>query len=122
MLRGSTTARWRDTLHRLEEDSLVETITHTLSPRSRARRWFLTPAGIAEFARRRRQDESPDDLLKVFPLTTQWRRNLLGRLDAVAVINRMAQHVAEASERPRKGTETKQAAASVTPDYDTRPL
>ena len=88
-----------DTLHRLERDSLVEAITHTLSPKSRSRRWFLAPAGIAELARRRRQDESPDDLLKAFPLTTQWRRNLLGRLDAVAIIYRVAQHVAEGAER-----------------------
>lgn len=88
----------RDTLQRLEEGALVEAITHALSPRSRSRRWFLTPAGIAEFARRRRQDENPDDLLKTFALTTQWRRNLLRRLDAVAIIYRVAQHVAEASE------------------------
>lgn len=88
----------RDTLHRLEEHSLVEAVTHTLIPKARSRRWFLAPAGVLEFARRRRQDESPDDLLKAFPLTTQWRRNLLGRLDAVAIINWMAQHVAEASE------------------------
>ena len=43
---------------------------------------------------RRRIGESPDDLIKTFPLDTRWQRNLLGRLDAVAVINRMARGAA----------------------------
>ena len=96
---GQHASTIRDTLHRLEEDVLVEAITHAISSRARATRWFLTPAGIEELARRRRLDESPDDLLKSFPLTTQWRRNLLGRLDAVAVINQMAQDTVTDSER-----------------------
>lgn len=96
---GQHASTIRDTLHRLEEAVLVEAITHAMASRARATRWFLTPAGITELARRRRLDESPDDLLKGFPLTTQWRRNLLGRLDAVAVINRMAQDTVRGSER-----------------------
>ena len=84
----------RDTLYRLQEAALVEAITHSLAPRASAQRWCLTPDGIAEFARRRRLGESPDDLIKTFPLDTRWQRNLLGRLDAVAVINRMARGAA----------------------------
>ena len=84
----------RDTLYRLQEATLVEAITHSLAPRASAQRWCLTPDGIAEFARRRRLGESPDDLIKTFPLDTRWQRNLLGRLDAVAVINRMARGAA----------------------------
>lgn len=88
---GQHASTIQDTLHRLEKAALVEGITHALSPRARAARWFLTPSGITEFARRRRLDEVPDDLIGSFPLTARWRINLLGRLDAVAVINRMAQ-------------------------------
>ena len=83
----------RDTLYRLQEAALVEAITHSLAPRASAQRWCLSPDGIAEFARRR-IGESPDDLIKTFPLDTRWQRNLLGRLDAVAVINRMARGAA----------------------------
>ena len=84
----------RDTLYRLQEAALVEAITHSLAPKASAQRWCLTSAGIAELARRRRHGESPDDLLGTFPLGTRWQRNLLGRLDAVAVINRMARGAA----------------------------
>lgn len=96
---GQHKSTTQDTVRRLEEAALVEALTHALSPKARATRWFLTPTGIVEFARRRRRDESPGDLIKTFPLTTQWRRNLLGRLDAVAVINRIAQDTVRVSER-----------------------
>ena len=57
----------RDTLYRLQEAALVEAITHSLAPKASAQRWCLTPAGIAELARRRRLGESPDDLIKNVP-------------------------------------------------------
>ena len=85
----------RDTMRRLEQASLVEAVTHSLSPRARAKRWCLTAGGIAELPQIRRQGESPADLLKILPVSAQWRTNLLRRLDAVAVMNRTARDVSD---------------------------
>lgn len=59
------------------------------------RRYYLTPRGIEELAKARLEGESPEDLIVANDLlSAQGRRYLLRRLDAVAVLYRVARDVA----------------------------
>lgn len=88
----------RDRLTRLTAKGLVDTVAHRLDclgPQPQ-RRFFPTAAGIASAAR-----PSPglDAFLRTHPVSRRWFRLLTDRLDAVAVLYRVASLAADADDR-----------------------
>ena len=77
-----------DALHRLEEDGVAASIRHSLSDRSRLQRWYLTPKGIHRIADMK--GLTVGEAVRLFPLSVEWRRWLLRRMDAVATCYRIA--------------------------------
>ena len=77
---------------RLEDAGLAAPVPHATDLTAPTRRFHLTAAGLRRLA----QEEgiSVDGLLRSRPVSTQWRRLLLERLDAVAVVYRIAAAVA----------------------------
>ena len=85
----------REALRRLDGHGCVGNVRHARPDGFRVRRWYLTPRGIAELARSRLADETPEALIVSNDLlSAQGRRYLLRRLDAAAVLYRVAQDVA----------------------------
>ena len=72
----------------LERDGLAASVPHASELIPSTRRYFPTADGLHRLA----ADEGipVDDLLRSRPVSTQWRRVLMERLDAVAVIYRLA--------------------------------
>ncbi len=77
---------------RLEDAGLAAPVPHATDLTAPTRRFHLTAAGLRRLA----QEEGVpvDGLLRSRPVSTQWRRLLLERLDAVAVVYRIAAAVA----------------------------
>ena len=82
----------RYVLRRLESEQLAESVPHIRSNVSRTSRWLLTPGGIERLATMRVQ--SPTELIRAFPISAEWRLNLLGRMDALACLYQVAREVA----------------------------
>ena len=80
-----------EAVRKLEGGGLVAPVPHATDLIPPTRRYHLTAAGINRLA----QDEgrTPDELLRARPVSAQWRRILLERLDAVAVVYRLASAV-----------------------------
>ena len=79
-------------IRRLENEGLASPVPHATDLTAPTRRFHLTTAGLRRLA----QEEGVpvDGLLRSRPVSTQWRRLLLERLDAVAVVYRIASAVA----------------------------
>ncbi len=79
-------------VRRLEDAGLAAPVPHATDLTAPTRRFHLTAAGLHRLA----QEEGVpvDGLLRTRPVSTQWRRLLLERLDAVAVVYRIASAVA----------------------------
>ena len=77
-----------DALHRLDEVGHVESVRHSLNEKSRLQRWYLTPGGIEAFAEM--EGMAVEEAIKLFPLSAEWRRWLLRRMDTVATCYRIA--------------------------------
>ena len=79
-------------IRRLEDAGLAAPVPHATHLTAPTLRFHLTAAGLRLLA----QEEGipVDRLLRSSPVSTQWRRLLLERLDAVAVIYRLASAVA----------------------------
>ena len=73
---------------RLEDAGLIASVPHGTELVSPTRRFHLTAAGLHRLAKD--ENTALDDLLLNRPVSTRWRRILLERLDAVAVIYRLA--------------------------------
>ena len=73
---------------RLEDRGMVEAVPHASPLVAPTRRHALTAAGVNKLAELERA--SLEELLYLRPVSRQWRRGLLERLDAVAVIYRLA--------------------------------
>ena len=75
-------------LRRLERDGLATAVRHAGTLTASTRRWLLTADGL----HRLMQDEGlgERELLRAYPVSARWRRVLLERLDAVAVVYRLA--------------------------------
>ena len=84
-----------EAVERLERGGLVDSIPHAADLTPPARRYCLTAAGVRWLA----EDENTtlDGLLSSRPVSEQWRRILLERLDAVASVYRLASTVAGAA-------------------------
>ena len=78
---------------KLEDAGLVGSVLHATDLIAPTRRFHLTADGLRRLAADERVDV--DELLRDRPVSEQWRRALLERLDAVAVIYRLASAVAE---------------------------
>ena len=79
-------------VRRLEDAGFAAPVPHATDLTAPTRRFHLTAAGLRRLA----QEEGVpvDGLLRSRPVSTQWRRLLLERLDAVAVVYRVAAAVA----------------------------
>ena len=83
-------------LERLGGERLADCVRHASPLTASTRRWHVTTGGVTRLAR---LDETPADrLLSVHPVSAHWQRLLLERLDAVAVIYRLASAVATVEE------------------------
>ncbi len=76
---------------KLEERGMVEAVPHALPLVAPTRRHALTAAGVERLAEL--DGVSLDETLFMLPVSRQWRRGLLERLDAVAVIYRLVSAV-----------------------------
>lgn len=77
-----------ETLNKLQDAGLVESVSHATELIDRTARFQLTAAGIQQLASAERI--SVDELLNTRPVSAQWRRLLLARIDAVASIYRLS--------------------------------
>ena len=75
-------------IRRMEGAGLIASVPHGTELASPARRFHLTAAGLRRLAKD--EDLALEDLLRSHPVSARWRRVLLERLDAVAVIYRLA--------------------------------
>ena len=85
-------------LGRLRGAGLAGSIRHAAPLTPSSRRWRLTAEGLGRLAME--EGVSVDRLLRTRPVSARWQRLLLARLDAVAVIYRLASAVAGAAGPP----------------------
>ena len=85
-------------LGRLRGAGLADSIRHAAPLTPSSRRWRLTAAGLGRLAME--EGTGVDRLLRTRPVSARWQRLLLARLDAVAVIYRLASAVAGAAGPP----------------------
>ena len=85
----------RDRLKRLTERGLVDSVAHHLSAVGDRpqRRYFPTENGVTAAGAATKGEEH---MLRAYPVSKQWFRLLAERLDAVAVLHRVAAMVADA--------------------------
>ena len=82
----------------LHEMGLVDSVPHATHHLHSTRRFYLTPNGLGWLARHR--GVHLEDLLRAYPVSRHWQRNLLGRLDAAAAVYRVASTAALAGNSP----------------------
>ncbi len=75
----------------LESGGFCGSALHALDPLPPARRFHLTARGLRRLAEE--EGRPVDELLRSHPVSAQWRRNLLERLDALAAVYRLASAV-----------------------------
>ena len=88
---GSRSAAY-EAVRRLEDAGLISHIPHAADLTPPTRRYRLTGKGLRTLAEA--EGSSLDDLLLSRPVSVQWLRILMDRLDALAVIYRLASTVA----------------------------
>ena len=81
-------------LRRLEREGLAATVRHAGTLTASTRRWLLTVHGLHRLMQEAGLGER--ELLRAYPVSARWRRVLLERLDAVAVVYRLASALAGA--------------------------
>ena len=86
-------------LRSLEQAGLADFIRHASPLTTTTRRWFATTEGLRFLAPE--NGTGIDRLLRTHPVSAHWQRILLARLDAVAVVYRLASAVADAVGPPR---------------------
>ena len=84
-----------EAVERMETAGLAASIPHATDLVPPARRFHLTAAGIGRLARD--DGVNVDGLLRSRPVSAEWRRIMLERLDAVAVIYRLASSISNAA-------------------------
>ena len=80
-----------ESVARLESEGLCASISHAVDPLSPTSRFHLTAEGLGALADL--EGISLDGLLRTRPVSAQWRRSLLERLDALATIYRLVSTV-----------------------------
>ena len=86
-----------DAVRSLEREGLAVSVPHASELIPPTRRHCLTAAGLHRLARA--EGMTVDELLRLYPVSEQWRRILLERLDAVGVLYRLASAVSGAAFR-----------------------
>ena len=81
-----------DAVDALEWKGLVVSISHATDLLRTTQRYCLTATGLQRLARL--EDVGVDEILREYPVSAQWRRILMERLDAVGVIYRLASSIA----------------------------
>ena len=81
-----------DAVDALEREGLAASIPHATDLLRPTRRFFLTTAGLSWLAAR--EEVGLDEILRSYPVSAQWRRVLMERLDAVGVVYRLASFIA----------------------------
>ena len=84
---GRSKGAVHEAMGRLEKGGLCASVLHAVGPFPQARRFYLTTAGLRRLAGE--EGVALDDLVRTHPLSAQWRRSLMERLDALAVIYRL---------------------------------
>ena len=82
-----------EAMARLEDGGLVESVPHAAELIPPTRRYRLSAEGLRRMAQH--EKVSVDDLLRDHPVSARWERSLLERLDAAAVIYRLAATVVD---------------------------
>ena len=75
-------------VEKLESGGFCTPALHAADPLQPTRRFHLTAAGLGRLAEQ--EGLSPDELVRRYPVSAQWRRSLMERLDALGVIYRLA--------------------------------
>ena len=96
---GMAESTARHVLGRLRRKGLADFIRHASPLTTTTRRWFATTEGLRFLAVE--SGTGIDRLLRTHPVSAHWQRILLARLDAVAVVYRLASAVADAVGPPR---------------------
>ena len=73
---------------KLESEGFCASALHATDILPPARRFHLTAAGLTRLADE--EDVSPDELVRSRPVSAQWRRNLMERMDALAAVYHVA--------------------------------
>ncbi len=89
----------RQVLGQLRRKGLADFIRHASTLTDTTRRWYATQQGLNTLASE--TGTGIDRLLRTHPASAHWRRILLARLDAVAVVYRLASAVEDAVGPPR---------------------
>ena len=98
---GMSEGTAHNALARLRREGLVDFIRHAAPLTPTTRRWRPTADGVRRLATE--DGTGLDRLLRTRPVSARFQRLLLARLDAVAVIYRLASAVAGAGGRPGSG-------------------
>ncbi len=77
----------------LQEGGICASVLHAVDPFPPSRRFHLTAAGLHRLTREKRM--TPDELVRTHPVSAQWWRNLMERMDALGVIYRLASHLSD---------------------------
>ena len=88
----SPSAVYRQTAQ-LEQCGLVEHLTHATQLTPTTRRYGLTADGVGQLSRERGEDVRR--LLRSTPVSEQWRRMILQRLDTAAILYRLTTKISE---------------------------
>ena len=75
-------------VRRLEDERFASSIPHATDLIPPTRRYHVTAAGLDRLAET--EGVTPDELTRSRPVSVQWRRILMERLDALAVVYRLA--------------------------------
>ena len=75
-------------MQKLEAGGFCASVLHAVDPFPPARRFHLTAAGLRRLAGE--EDTSLDELVRSRPVSAQWRRGLMERLDALAAVYHLA--------------------------------
>ena len=82
-----------EALSNLQEHGLVESLRHASPLTATTRRYFLSAMGIRRLLES--EELAERELLRRYPISSRFRRILLARLDALAVIYRLASAVSD---------------------------
>ena len=96
---GMADSTVRHVFGRLWRKGLADHLRHASPLTATTRRWFATNEGLRSLASE--NGNGIDRLLRTHPVSAHWRRLLLARLDAVAVVYRLTSAVADAVGPPR---------------------
>ena len=92
---GWSKAAVHEAVERLQSGGFCASVLHTVEPFPPARRFHLTAAGLRRLAGE--EDRPLEALLRGLPVSAQWKRSLMERMDALAAIYRLAALISDAA-------------------------